>query len=857
MRLLRISPTILSLLVCLAGAAGAQAPDTPSQPSPDERPGAAPRQGSASARPVRPKPYKEVITGEAKSEPGVFTVHRLNEKIYYEIPPTALGREMLWSTEIAQLPAGHGYGGTSAGSRVVRWVRRENRVFLRDVSYAMRGDGAGAVQKAVAASSLEPIVMAFDIEAEGENKAPVIDVTRLLTTDVAEFSVKQTLGAGSVDAARSYIEQVKSFPSNIEARSLLTFQPTPSGGSTPPIGGRRGGGSRSSVSALVHYSMVLLPEKPMAPRYFDARVGYFTVGFDDYAARENRVMERRYVARYRLEKKDPSAALSEPVKPIVYYISREVPEKWRPYVKQGVEDWREAFEAAGFKNAIECRQAPTEAEDPRWDPEDVRYSVIRWAANKVANAMGPHVSDPRTGEILSAHIIVWHDVLKLNEMWYFVQAGPLDPRARKLPLPEPLMGDLLRYVVAHEVGHTLGLRHNHKGSSSYTVAQLRSKAFTEKNGDEASIMDYGRMNYVAQPGDNARLIPKLGPYDSFAIEWGYTPIPGAHSPEGEKPALDRMAARQVHNPMLRFGGEDSAAASDPTVQTEDLSSDPIQATTYGLANIARVARMLIPATTKLGEDYSLLNEAYDALLNQRRMELTHVAKLVGGVVETRYNAGRGADVFRPVPREKQAQAVRYLVANALTVPKELIRPGILNRVEPSGVTDRILGAQRAVISSLLSETRVKRMIDHQALATGAVYTVEELVTDLQKGVWNELTSPRPVVDLYRRNLQRAYLQIWKGRLVGEGASQTDLRPIGRGALRDLGKEIDRTLPRTKDRLTSLHLQECRKEIDRILNPLGEPASGPATAPPVSGRRGMDAEPLPFRGCWEPYRWEGS
>ena len=298
-------------------------------------------------------------------------------------------------------------------------------------------------------------------------------------------------------------------------------------------------------------------------------------------------MDRQYIDRYRLEKKDPKAAVSEPVKPIVYYISREVPEEWHPYLKKAVEVVERRVRAGRIQEC-HCLQRSRRLlkEDPDWDPEDARYSVIRWAPTHNRKRKGPHISDPRTGEILSAHIIVWHNILKLGETWYFTQVGDMDKRAQKLPLPQELMGDIMQYVVCHEVGHTLGLRHNHKASSSYTAAQLRDKAFTEQNGDEASIMDYGRFNYVAQPGDNARLIPIIGPYDKFAIEWGYKPM-GMNRPEDEKPELDKLAAQQVSNPMLRFGGEDLNAQSDPTVETEDLGSDPVEATSYGLKNISQ------------------------------------------------------------------------------------------------------------------------------------------------------------------------------------------------------------------------------------------------------------------------------
>lgn len=802
-------------LASLSAGAFAQAPPapTPTPPKPGDTKPADPKAGQAAKptpppKPGTPKPYKEVITAEAKSDKGLFTVHRIDEKVYFEIPANMLGKDMLWQTEIAQTGAGAGFGGTPVGTKVICWTRRNNTIYLRGVSYDLRGDGKTAIQKAVDVSNVAPIIGVFPVEAEGDNKSAVIDVSRFYAGDAAPVPAGPALGGGP-DPTRSYLDRIKSFPTNIEARAVVTFiRP----------GNPRFGGS-GPTTTTIHHSLALLPEKPMMGRYFDSRVGYFTEGFEDFGSPdENRVLDREFATRYRLEKKDPNAAVSDPVKPIVYYVSREVPEKWRKYIIEGIEDWKPAFAQAGFSNAIIGKVAPSEKEDPNWDPEDARYSVIRWVAEPVMNAMGPHIHDPRSGEILSAHVIVWHDVLKLAEEWYFVQCADLDKTAQKLPLPESLMGNLLRYIVCHEVGHTLGLRHNHRASSSYTVAQLRNKEFTEKFGDEASIMDYGRFNYVAQPGDNARLVPVLGPYDKFAIEWGYKPISNATTSEAEKPALDAIAARQINDPTLRFGGEDMNSIVDPTVQTEDLGSDPIEATTYGLQNINRIVNLLVPATTKFGEDYDRLQELYFQLLGQRNRELFHVAKLVGGVVEYRNHAGRGGDVYVPVAKEKQAKAVKFLLDNAFATPTQLLIPAILNRIEYGGVVDRVLNGQIFLLSGLLSEARLRRLNDKTALATSPVYTVSNLVWDVQNGIWSELDAPAPTIDLFRRNLQRAYLKTLTPRLVGDSSSQSDFRPIETGALRSLAKKVDAALLKTKDTATSLHLRDCKNQIENILNP---------------------------------------
>ncbi len=807
--MLRLSSALLRLsLFCalssLAISSISQPPNPPRRGprrgtggSVEGRPGVA---GSPTGSAAAPKPYKDVITAEAKSEKGVFTVHRIDEKVYFEIPTSMYDKDMLWQTEIAETGGGDGYGGRNVGSKVIRFSRHKNSIFIRAMSWDIRGDGKTAIQKAVDISNVSPIIASLPIEAEGENKSAVVNVTQFYVNDQSPVPAGPAVGGGP-DANRSYIERIKAFPLNIEAHVLVTFNR----GANP-------------ITTVVHHSLVMLPEKPMAPRYFDSRVGYFTEEYSDYGSKEHRVVDRALIARYRLEKKDPTARISDPVKPIVYYVSREVPDEWRNYIHQAIEDWQPAFEQAGFSHAIIAKDAPSEAEDPNWDPEDARYSTIRWVAEPVENAMGPHLHDPRSGEILSAHLIVWHNILKLIEQFYLVQCGCLDPRARNLPFPNDLEGQLIRMVVTHEIGHTLGLRHNHRASSAYTVAQLRNREFTEKFGDEASIMAYGRFNYVAQPGDNARLIPMIGPYDRFAIEWGYTPVPGATTPESEQSVLDAIAARQVTDPTLRFGGEDAPAQVDPTVQTENVGSDPVAASTLGMKNIQRIVPLLIPATTKFGETYDQLEEVYAQLLNQRLEEVMHVTKLVGGVVENRYHAGRGVDVFTPVPREQQARAVQFLVANVFTAPTYLYPASIVNKIQFTGVSDRILQEQSMVLQSLLSNARIGRLQEKQVTSSAPAYTVSQLVTDIQNGIWSELDSKSPTIDMYRRNLQRAYLKQMGPRVAPGSSVQNELRPVAVAALKVLQGRVQMALVHATDPATQLHLRDCRTQLENILNP---------------------------------------
>jgi hypothetical protein len=785
------------------------------------------------------RPYDEVITNDAKTSNGLFMVHRLNDKVFYEIPTELLGKPMLWVTQIERTQSGFGYGGSPVGDRVVRWEQRGEDILLRDVRYGIRAEAKDPIRDAVAASTVEAIIDVFAVRAYGKDKAPVIEVTSLFTTDLPEFSAKRRLNAQGVDPRKTFIEHVKAYPENIEAKVLMTYRtggaqlsvlgprpnpdPSPEPSPDPSPSPRRPGipaalrgGDGSNVTVLLHHSMVKLPDDPMKPRKFDSRVGFFTVGFQDYADTRNHQVENvRYVSRWRLEKKDPSAEVSEPRKPIVFYVGREVPSKWRPFIKKGVEMWQPAFEKAGFKNAIIAKDAPTLRENPDWDAEDARYSTIRWLPATVENAMGPHVHDPRTGEILEADILVYHNVLKLIRDWYFVQASPNDPKAQTLPLSDDLVGECLAYVIAHEVGHTLGFPHNMKASSSYTVAQLRDPEFTKKNGVEASIMDYGRFNYVAQPGDNAALIPKIGPYDYFAVEWGYKEFPGATTYEKEKAALETVVARQVKDATLRFG--DPNPSEDPSQQTEDLGSDPIAATELGLKNIDRVAGYLVKATSRKGEDYEVLQNMYDALLSQRDRELGHITGVVGGFVKNNVYYGDGDRVYEPVPADRQRKAVAFLNDHAFKTPTNLVSPDIVLRLEASGAADRLLRGQRSLIMRLVNETRVKRMAEQVTRDPSGSYPPVQLLGDLTDGIFGELKESSVVIDLYRRNLQRTFVEHLTT-FVREERPTSDLPALARGTLMDVQKQMPNAINNAKDEMTRLHLTDLTIRIRQALEP---------------------------------------
>ncbi len=832
--------TLLALLAVNSPLAG-KADAGPQDP---QKPGAVQKPDEKKPEPKHEDAYEKAVKDHSKKD-GVFRVWRNKESVLYDVPRPMLGRDFLWITEIKQTPHG-GYNGTAVVDRVVRWEELGDKVLLRTVNYRVRATDGQAIKVAVEQSNVAPIVQAFDVKAKAPDGALLIDVGRFVKSDIAEFTVKGELGAQMLDSSRTFLDSVLAFPTNVNVTVLMTFvagqQPRPSF-----FGG--GGDGGPSKTALVSHSMTLLPEVPMQGRVWDSRVGYFASNVEDYADRYQGVKAYKFINRYRLEKKDPGAMISEPVKPIVYYVAPEVPEKWRPYVKKGVEDWQPAFEQAGFANAIVCRDAPSKADDPDWSPEDARYSVIRWAPLPVANAMGPSVADPRSGEIISAHIIMWHDVLKLCSNWYFAQASPLDPRARSAIFPDELLGELLRFVVAHEVGHTLGLPHNGKSSSTVPVSLLRDPKWTRENGTATSIMDYARFNYVAQPGDGAWLIPLVGKYDKFAIEWGYKPIPGASGPFAEQSTLDRWAARQADDPQLRF--YDNFSGSDPSAQSESLGSNAVDASTLGVANLKRIIGFLERATTKLGEDYSDLSRFYDATIQQFMMYVMHVSAVVGGVENIDWHAGRGGNVFNHVPATYQRSAVTWLTANVFEPPAYLVPASISLKLGADGGVNRLQGFQQTAVNSLLNDARLHRMLQNERLYGSSAYRALDLLAAMRVNVWRELGAKSPKVDLLRRNLQRVFVNGLARKL---GNASSEIKALATGELETAAGRIGAAIPRTSDAATSAHLKELLRHIRFALaNPdkLSSGGAAPITFPLLdsAGCALCDGLDAPVRSRW--------
>lgn len=794
-----------------------------------------------------PKPYDKVITKDALSATGFFKTHKVEDKYYFEIPDSMLDRDILVVNRISKAAAGNrvgmmGYGGDMIGRRVIQFTKGpEDNLFLKSISFTEIASDTteNGMYRSVMNSNLQPLEASFEIAAYSpDKKGVVVDVTKYIAgdNDILFFDsrLKKMLNLTQLQSDRSYIIGVKAFPMNIEIKTMKTYNKT-----SPSSPGNPMSGTSEPASYELNSSMVMLPKVPMKARYFDPRVGYFATSSIDFDANPQGVKRVIMAVRWRLEPKDEDVEkylrgeLVEPKKQIVYYIDPATPKKWIPYLIQGINDWQVAFEQAGFKNAIVGKVAPVG--DSTWSLDDARNSAIVYKPSAVANASGPNVNDPRSGEIIESHINWYHNVMELLRNWYLIQAATSDKRAQTMVFSDSLMGELIRFVSSHEVGHTLGLRHNFGSSSTIPVEKLRDKKWLEEHGHTPSIMDYARFNYVAQPEDKIGekgLFPGIGEYDRWAIQWGYTWLPQFATAKDEEAFLNKLVIDSLtKNPRLFFGTESDP--NDPRNQNEDLGDNAMVAGMYGIKNLQRIVPNILKWSKGTNTGYEDAQTIYKEVVAQYNRYTGHVRKNIGGIETTPSFVEQGKTVYKYTPKSKQKEAVKFLQEQLFTTPKWLLDKNLFAYIGVNNV-GAFANVQKTNINSLLSANTLSKLVDFERFDPANAYTASALLTDLKNGIWSELKT-NAAIDIYRRDLQKMYVDALVKLVKPEEKPKAPVMSTGRtfqpptiddndglsvvkGHMKSLMNEIKTALPSVKDSQTRLHLQDVMERLKNGLDP---------------------------------------